>query len=90
MQIYWKKWSSDQAFYVTIADADIGSLSLSIHYLVLLEPLAGEIWTKSYGSNKKKQKIVLFDNKMVNNFDKVYYVDAILEDVSLSETTIWC
>ena len=35
-QIYWKNWFSDRAFYVTNADVDIGSLSLSIHYLVYI------------------------------------------------------
>ena len=70
------------AFYVTIADADIGNLK-SLH--TLFEPHAGKIWTKSYGPNYTK--FGAFWQKMVNNFWQS--VDAILEDVSVTETVVW-
>ena len=34
------------------------------------------------------QNFVLFDKKVVNNFNNV--VNAILEDVSVIETIVWC
>ena len=47
-----KNWFSDRAFYVTIADADIGSRNLSLYLHTSFDkvfgPHAGEIWTKSY------------------------------------------
>ena len=49
-------------------------------------PHAGEIWTKSYGLNRTK--FFAFWQKMDNNFWQS--VDAILEDVSVTETIIWC
>ena len=53
-------------------------------------PHAGEIWTKSYGPNytkfwafwQKKKK------KMSNHFWQS--VDAIFEDVFVSEIIVWC
>ena len=45
----------------------------------------GEIWTKSYSSNHTK--FCGFRQKMVNHFWKS--IDAILEDVSVTETIIW-
>ena len=65
--------------YVTITDADSGSLK-SLHYL----NHADEIWTKSCGLNYTK----IFWQKMVNNFWQS--VDAILKDVSVTETIVWC
>ena len=49
-------------------------------------PHAGEIWTKSYGPNYTK--FWDFWQKWLTIFDKVT-VDAILEDVSVTETIVW-
>ena len=59
----------------TIADADIGSLK-SLHAL----------FDKSYGPNYAK--LWSFSQKIVNYFWQS--VDAILEDASVTETTVWC
>ena len=44
------------------------------------------IWTKSYGSNYTK--FWAFWQKMLNHFWQS--VDAILEDVPVTETIVWC
>ena len=82
-----KNWFSDRAFYVTIADADIGSLK-SLHTLFdkVFGPHAGRIWTKSYGPNYTE--FWAFWQKMVYHFWQS--IDAILEDVSVTETIVWC
>ena len=49
-----------------------------------MEPHAGGIWTKSYGPNHTK--FCALWQKMVNNFWQS--VDAILEDVSVTETIV--
>ena len=46
---------------------------------------AGEIWTKSYGTNFTK--FWAFRQKMVNHFWQS--VDAILEGVSVTQTIVW-
>ena len=67
---------SDKVFFVTIADADIESLGLSIHSLISIRILYHTMVCE------------LFDKKkMVNRLWQS--VDAILEDVSASETTVW-
>ena len=73
------------AFYVTITDADIGVLNLSIHYLIRLWTIyAGEIRRKSFGP--KHIQFELFGNKMVNcfweNIDSC--IDAISKDLSVT------
>ena len=85
-QIYCEKWCSYRVFYVTIANADIGSLK-SLHTLFkVFEPHAGKIWTKSYGSNYTNF-LSFLPKKMVDHF---WRVDAILEDISVTETIVWC
>ena len=80
---------SDKVFYVTIADADIESLGLSIHSLIniciMYHTMVCE--KKSYNPNYTKFW-AFWQKKMVNRFWQS--VDAILEDVSTSETTVWC
>ena len=74
---------SDRVFYVTIADADIGSLK-SLHTYLQHMLLKHE-------QNRMVQSIQileLFDKKMVNHFWQS--VDSILEDVSVTETINWC
>ena len=71
-----QKLISDQAFYITITDADIGSLS--IHYLISIH--AGEIWTKSYGT--KYTKFEAFWQKWLTIF--LESVDVILEGISMT------
>ena len=81
-----KKWFSDRAFHVTIADADIGSLK-SLH--TLFDKYLDHMLVK-YEQNRTVQAIqnfVLFDKKMINNFWQS--VDAILEDVYVTETIVW-
>ena len=84
-QSYCKNWFSNRVFYVTIADADIESLH-SLHTLFDKYLDHMEIWTKSYGPNYTK--FCAFSQKMVNHFCQS--VDAILEDVSMTETIVWC
>ena len=69
-------WFSDRILYITVADVNIGSLV----------PHADEIWTKSYGPNNTN--FWAFWQKMVNHFWQS--VNAILEDVSVTETIVWC
>ena len=71
----------------TIADADIGSLK-SLH--TLFDKYLDHMLVK-FEQNcmiRTIQNLVLFDPKMVNNFWQS--VDVILEDVSLTETIVWC
>ena len=49
-------------------------------------PHAGEIWTKLYGPNHANF-CAFWQKKMVKNFWQ--NVDAILEDVSVTETIVW-
>ena len=73
--------------YVTIADADIRNLK-SLHTLFgkyldhMLVNVEKIVWSETI------QNFVLFDKKMVNNCWQS--VDAILEDVSVTETIVWC
>ena len=72
---------------------DLTILGSLLHYLISIRPHAGEIWTKSYGPNytkfwslwqKKKKK----KKKRVNHFWQS--ADANLEDVSMTDTIVWC
>ena len=73
--------------YVTIADADIGSLK-SLHTLLdkYLEHMLVNLWKNRMV--RTVQNLVLFDKKMVNNVRQS--VEAILEDVSVTGTIVWC
>ena len=77
-----QNWFSDQVFYVTTADADIISLIHPLfnkcldHMLVNLNKI---LWSEPY-------KVCAFWQKMVNNCWQS--VDAILEDVSVTETIV--
>ena len=84
--MYCNNWFSDQAFYVTISDADIGSLK-SLHtlfdkYLDHMLVTFDQIYCPNH------TKFCAFWQKMVNNFWQI--VDAILEDVFVTQTIIWC
>ena len=86
-QIYCKNWFSELAFYVTIADADIGSLK-SLHTL-FDKYLDHKLVT--FEQNRMVPTIknfVRFDKKWLTIFDKS--VDAVLEDVPVTETIVWC
>ena len=63
------------------------NLSLSIHYLIKVK-FSGEIWTKSYCPKYTKFCAFWQKKKMVDIFWQS--VDAILEDVSVTETIVWC
>ena len=65
-----------RAFYVSIADADIGSLK-SVH--TLFDEYLDHMLVKF-------ENLVLFDKKWFNNFWQS--VDAILEDVSATEAIV--
>ena len=84
--MYCKYWFFDRVFYVTIADTDIGSLN-SLHTLFdkNLYYMLGK-----FEQNLMTQTIQNFEllTKMVNHFWQS--VDAILEDVSVTETIVWC
>ena len=82
-----QKWFSDRVFYITIADADIGSLNY-LHTLFdkYLDHMLVKYEKKSYGP--KHKKCCDFLQKMVYNFWQS--IDAILEDVSATETIVWC
>ena len=88
-QISCKKWLSDRAFYVTIADADIGSQK-SLHTLFdkyLVHMLV------QFEQNRMVRIIQNFDlffflQKMVNPFWQS--VDAILEDVFCDRNNCFC
>ena len=84
---YCKNWFSDRAFYVTITDADIVSLK-SLH--ILFDKYVDHMLVK-FEQNllvRTIQFFVLFWQKMVNHFWQ--NVDAILEDVTVTETIVWC
>ena len=83
---YCKNWFSDRVFHVTIADADIGSIKFLHTLFDKYLDHAGEIWTNTYGPNYAK--CWAFWRKMVNHFWQS--VDAILEDVSVTKTIVWC
>ena len=75
------------AFYVTIADADVGSLK-SLHTLFdkYLDHMLVE-----FEQNHMVRTIQNFEpfwQKMVYHFWQS--IDAILEDVSVTETIVWC
>ena len=77
----------DWVFYVTIADADIGSLkslpslfdTYLYHMLVKFE---------QNRMVRTTQNFALFWQKRVNHFWQS--IDAILENVSVAETIVWC
>ena len=50
-----------------------------------MEPHAGKIWTK-FGT--KYTKFLAFRQKIVNHLSES--VDAILEEVSMKQTIVWC
>ena len=86
-QIYSKIWFSGRAFYVTIADADIGSLK-SLH--ILFDKYLDYMLVK-FEQNRMVgiiQNFVFFDKKMVKNFWQS--ADATLEDVSETEIIVGC
>ena len=69
-QIYSKIWFSGRAFYVTIADADIGSLK-SLH--ILFDKYLDYMLVK-FEQNRMVgiiQNFVFFDKKWLKIFDKV-------------------
>ena len=74
-----QNWFSDRAFYVTIADADIESLK-SLH--TLFDKYLDHMLVKF------EQRTCAVWPQMVNNFWQ--NVDTILEDVSVTETIVWC
>ena len=83
-----KNYFSDRAFYVTHdSDADILSLkSLLTLFDKFLDHMLGK-----FEQNRMvqiMQNFVPFRQKMVNIFWQS--VDAILEDVSVTETIVWC
>ena len=70
IQIYCKNWFSDRAFYVTIADPDVGSLK-SLH--TLFDKYLDHMLVK-FEQNRLFQIIQnfeLFDQKWLTIFDKV-------------------
>ena len=68
-----------------LADADIGSLK-SLH--TLFDKYLDQMLVKSEQNGMVRKKFCAFWQKMVNNFWQ--RVDAILEDVSATETIVWC
>ena len=75
------------AFYVTVADADIGSLK-SLH--TLFDKYLDHMLVK-FEQNRMVQTVQNFeplDNKWLTIF--LQRVDAILEDVSVTEIIVWC
>ena len=81
-----KNWFSDGTLYVTIADADIGSLK-SLHTL-FDENLDNMLVKFKQNCILRTIQNFAFWQKMVNNFWQS--VDAILEDVSVIEAIVWC
>ena len=84
-----------RVFYITTAGADIGSLK-SLH--TLFDKYLDHMLVK-YDQNCMVQTVQSFDffdkkwltifyQKMVNHFWK--RIDAILENVSVTETIVWC
>ena len=86
-QIYYKNWFSDRVFYANIDDADIRSLkSLNTLFGKYLDHMLVK-----FEQNRIVRTIQNFEQfvkKMVNHFWQS--VDAILEDVSVTETIVWC
>ena len=84
MQINCENCFSDRIFYVTIADADIKSQK-SLH--TLFDRYLDHTLVKFEQNRMIRtiQKFVLFD-KIVNDFCQ--NVDAILEDVSVTEAIV--
>ena len=71
-QIYCKNCFSDWAFYVTIADADIGSLkSLYTLFDKYLDHMLVTVKIKQNRMVQTIQNFVLFDKKWLTIFDKV-------------------
>ena len=79
-----KNWFSNWVFYVTIADADIGSQK-SLY--TLFDECLDHILVKFEQNHmvQTTQNFQLFDKKW--HFDKLQYH---LEDVSVTEAIIWC
>ena len=80
---------SNRTFYVSIADADVDVDNVSLH--TLFDKYLDHMLVK-FEQNRMVQTIQnfeLFDKKkMVNHFWQS--IDAILEDVSMTETSAWC
>ena len=76
----------DHVFYITIADADIGSLkSLHTVFGKYLEHMLVKF--EQNRMVRTLQNIEFFE-KMVNHFWQ--RIDAILEDFSVTKTIVWC
>ena len=76
---------SRSGVYVTIADADIRNLkSLQTLFDKYLDHM--HVKFEQHHMVRTIQNVVLFDQKMVNNF----WQSAILKDVSVTETIVWC
>ena len=81
-----QKLISELAFYVTIADADIGSLK---SYHTFFDKYLDHILIK-FEQNRKVQtiqKFVLFDKKWLTIFDNVL---TPFWNISVTETFVWC
>ena len=79
-----QNWFSNQAFYVTIIDANIGRLK-SLHTLFDLEAFrlhAGE-FNQNHMTFQNTQNFELFGKKMWES------VDAVLEHVAVTKTIVW-
>ena len=74
-----KDWFSDRVFYITIADADIGSPK-SLH--TLFDKYLDHMLVRF------EQNFELFDKKMLNHFWQS--VNIILEDVYVTKIIFWC
>ena len=85
-----QKLISDRVFYVTIADAEIGSLK-SLH--TLFDKHFNQMLVKFEQNRTVRtiQNFELFDKKKYGYNNHLWQsVDAILDDVSVTETIIWC
>ena len=86
--IYCKKWFSNRAFYVIIAETEIGCLK-SPH--TVCNKYLGHMLVE-FEHNRIRSKLnkfwVFFLREMVNHFWQSF--DAILEDVSVTAIIIWC
>ena len=74
-------------FMLSLLILTLKVLSLSIHYLISIWTTCWWNWNKIVWSELYRILIFL-TKKMVNHFWQ--NVDAILEDVSVNETIIWC
>ena len=85
--MYSKNWFSAQVFYVTIADADIGSRK-SLH--TLFDKYLDRILVKFEQNRMVRtiQNFELFRKEIVNHIWQS--VDAILKDVAVTKTIVWC